>query len=69
MLPLSIAIVCYVIFGMVFALVAVLADRKKARSDSTSSLSEPALFWLYMLVWPIAALLRFASPAKKEKKR
>ena len=55
----------YLALGLVFAFLVVLRRKKKAIGSVLSE--EPALFWLYLLLWPFTAL-SWLTRAKGEKK-
>lgn len=53
----------YFALGLAFAFVVVLG--KKKRSGLLPS-EEPPLFWLYLALWPVMALLWFATDEDNE---
>jgi hypothetical protein len=49
----------YFALGLLFAFVVILGKKKKASCFGLSE--EPALFWLYLLLWPFMVLTWLAS--------
>jgi hypothetical protein len=64
----KIAAIAYFLVGVCLALVLVIGKRRKI-TDSTASIADPTMFWLYILLWPVVFVvmwLRSDSNNKNE---
>jgi hypothetical protein len=55
----------YFALGLLFAFVVIIGKKKKASGLGLSE--ESALFWLYLLLWPLMVLARLASSKNGKK--
>ena len=65
-LPLIIA--CgYIVVGVGYAFYALSEDKKKGKVDPSAAMTDPAMFWLFIVFWPVGACIRLLSADDDER--
>ncbi len=57
----------YFAVGVAYASFSLSEDKKKGKVDPNTAMTDPDMFWLFIVFWPIVACIRFLSVDDGEK--